>query len=85
MSKRISRRDYSAELIYTCVLFEQIESHYCPDSLEKWYAHINGLSAIMMLYSPKKGDSPIMAIIYGQHQKFRVICRVLLLLSIAQT
>lgn len=25
MSKRISRRDYSAELIYTCVLFEQIE------------------------------------------------------------
>lgn len=26
-----------------------------------------------MLYSPKKGDSPIMAIIYGQHQKFRVV------------
>lgn len=25
MSKRISRRDYSADLIYTCVLFEQIE------------------------------------------------------------
>lgn len=51
----------------------KIQTHYCPDSLDKLHAHIDGLSAIMRLYHPKKGDSPIIAIIYGQHQKFRVV------------
>lgn len=91
MSKALSRRDYSADLVYTCAVFEQIEVrntwlvnekqilltniqiHHCPDSLDKWYAHIDGLSAIMRLYQPKKGDSPVMDLIYGQHQKFRVV------------
>jgi hypothetical protein len=27
----------------------------------------------MRLYQPKKGDSPIIAVIYGQHQKFKVV------------
>lgn len=92
LSKTLSRKDYTPDLIYTCALFEQIEvrnilvfvqstqksltnikSHYCPDSLDKLHAHIDGLSAIMRLYHPKKDDSHIMALIYGQHQKLRVV------------
>lgn len=51
----------------------KIQAHYCPDSLDKLHAHIDGLSAIMRLYRPKKDDSHIISLIYGQHQKIRVV------------
>jgi hypothetical protein len=63
----------------------KIQSHYCPDSLDKLHAHIDGLSAIMRLYKPKKNDAPLIALIYGQHQKFRVVSEPLWQISMSMT
>ncbi|KAJ5733726.1 hypothetical protein N7493_002512 [Penicillium malachiteum] len=72
ISKAISRKAYNADLVYTCTLFGQIGAHYCPDSLNQPFLHIDGLIAISKLYHAGEDDSPLIGTIYGQLQKFRL-------------
>ncbi|KAE8370998.1 hypothetical protein BDV26DRAFT_287114 [Aspergillus bertholletiae] len=72
MSRKLDRKAYSDDIIYTCVLFDQIETHHCPESLTDWFSHIDGLTAIMQSYRSKDIESPLMNAIYGPHHKLKV-------------
>ncbi|OJJ45127.1 hypothetical protein ASPZODRAFT_27137 [Penicilliopsis zonata CBS 506.65] len=69
----ISRKAYTDDIIYTCVIFLQIQAHHCPSSLGEWLAHVDGLTAIMKYYDPKTFTSPILAVIHGQYHRFKVL------------
>ncbi|KAJ5948962.1 hypothetical protein N7454_002269 [Penicillium verhagenii] len=73
MSKAISRKSYTDDLIYTCFIFQQIQIHYCPSSLAEWLTHFDGLGAIMKCYRPTKSTSQILATIYGQSHALSVV------------
>lgn len=38
-----------------------------------WFAHIDGLGAIMRYYRPETPSNPILGTIYGNHQKLKVV------------
>ncbi|KAJ5973590.1 hypothetical protein N7481_010800 [Penicillium waksmanii] len=74
MSKAISRKDYSLDIVYTCIVFQQIQSHYCPHGLDEWLVHLDGLGAIMRYYCPGSSLSgPMLSFIYGHHLKLKTV------------
>ncbi|KAJ5621564.1 hypothetical protein N7528_006347 [Penicillium herquei] len=50
----------------------ETQAHYCPDSLNQPFLHIDGLIAISKLYHAREDESPLIGTIYGQLQKFRL-------------
>lgn len=73
MSNMISRDSFTEEILYTAVIFQEIESSYCPNGLGSWLAHINGLNLIMKHYRQRTGNNPLIGPIYQRYQKLRMI------------
>ncbi|CAI7616690.1 unnamed protein product [Penicillium manginii] len=73
LSSMISRDVFSEDIVYTAVLFQEIESSYCPNGLVSWLAHINGLNTIMKHYRQRTVHNPLIGPIYQRYQKLRMI------------
>ncbi|CAI7676282.1 unnamed protein product [Penicillium pancosmium] len=73
MGSMITRDVYSDDIIYCTVLFQEIETYYCPTNLHAWIAHIVGTNAILNHYRHRLGQSPLVHTIYHEYQKQRLV------------
>ncbi|KAJ5669055.1 hypothetical protein N7462_010125 [Penicillium macrosclerotiorum] len=73
MSSMISRDAYSDDIIYTTVIFQELETCYCPHGLQAWVAHIAGTNAILSHYRHRADRSPLVNAIYHEYQKLRIV------------
>ncbi|KAJ5082815.1 hypothetical protein N7532_011858 [Penicillium argentinense] len=73
MAKMISQDAYSDDLVYTAVIFQEIESCYCPNGLQTWLAHIKGVNTLLKHYRHKAVSNPLIEAIYHRYQKLRTL------------
>ncbi|KAJ5087916.1 hypothetical protein N7456_011532 [Penicillium angulare] len=73
LSFAICRNDSYHDIIYTAYIFQEVEGIHCPDGLQKWMSHIQGMNAILTHYESKVSDNPITDIIYKHRQKMNII------------
>ncbi|KAJ5151220.1 uncharacterized protein N7482_010472 [Penicillium canariense] len=73
MSSMINKDDYCDDIIYTTVIFQEIETCYSPQGLKGWLAHIAGTNAILSHYRSRADSSPLVSAIYHEYQKLRIV------------
>ncbi|OQE28691.1 hypothetical protein PENSTE_c003G07823 [Penicillium steckii] len=73
MSNILGGKMYNDDMVYTSVVFQQIQTHYCPYTLGEWIAHVDGLCAIMTCYRRRMQTTPMIAAIFGKYQKMKVL------------
>ncbi|CEJ61445.1 hypothetical protein PMG11_09979 [Penicillium brasilianum] len=73
LSIMMSQNNYCDDIVYTTIVFQEIESCYCPHGLHIWVAHIAGTNAILRHFRRRAGKNPLIDAIYNQHQKLRIL------------
>lgn len=73
MAAMINRDTYCDDIIYTTVIFQEIETYHCPHGLQGWISHVVGTNAIMNHYRRRPGKSALVDTIYHEYQKQRLV------------
>ncbi|CAG7930618.1 unnamed protein product [Penicillium olsonii] len=81
MSHALSRQFYTDELLYTAIIFQELEAIYCPNNLGAFVMHVVGISSILKRYRPQILAAPLTAAIYHKHHKLKVFITNFLSLS----
>ncbi|KAJ5174713.1 uncharacterized protein N7482_000590 [Penicillium canariense] len=73
VKNNIYRNAWNAEIVYTAVIFQELEGYCCAFDLRAWLAHTQGTSTILRYYRDILPRNPLLDAIYNQHQKMRLI------------
>ncbi|KAJ5100123.1 hypothetical protein N7532_007124 [Penicillium argentinense] len=73
VSNMITRDAYCDDIIYATVIFQEIETCYCPHDLQAWMAHIAGTNAILSHCRERAERGPLVNAIYQEHQKLQTV------------
>ncbi|KAJ5180582.1 hypothetical protein N7492_003792 [Penicillium capsulatum] len=64
------RRDIrTPEVLYATVIFQVLEAIYCPNGLQVWIAHQDGMNALLRYYQPTTPCNLLVRAIYENQQK----------------
>ncbi|KAJ5682701.1 hypothetical protein N7462_005866 [Penicillium macrosclerotiorum] len=73
MSSMINQDYFCDDIIYTTIIFQEMELCYCPDGLQTWFTHISGTNAILSHYRRRAKKTPLVDSIYHEHQKLVIV------------
>ncbi|KAJ5439346.1 uncharacterized protein N7458_010344 [Penicillium daleae] len=73
VKNNIYRNAWNAEIVYTAVIFQELEGYCCAFDLRAWLAHTQGTSTLLRYYRDLLPRNPLLDAIYNQHQKMRLI------------
>ncbi|KAJ5259415.1 hypothetical protein N7478_012396 [Penicillium angulare] len=72
-SKRLNQNSYAEEFLHAAVIFQEIQTYFCPESILELFAHIEGLNAILRHQAPKAPNNTGITSTYLQHARQRTL------------
>ncbi|KAJ5256545.1 hypothetical protein N7478_012649 [Penicillium angulare] len=72
-SKHLNQNSYAEEFVHAAVIFQEIQTYFCPESIIELFAHIEGLNAILRYQAPKAFNNTAITSAYLQHAKQRTL------------
>ncbi|KAJ5586674.1 uncharacterized protein N7459_002439 [Penicillium hispanicum] len=77
MSTMISRNAYCDDLVYTAAIFQSLErlhpAHHCPNGIQIWLSHHDGLNALIERCHPRTTRNPLLKAIYDYIELSRAL------------
>ncbi|KAJ5088663.1 hypothetical protein N7456_012279 [Penicillium angulare] len=70
-SKHLNQNSHAEEFVHAAVIFQEIQTYFCPESIIELFAHIEGLNAILKHQAPKAFNNGAITSTYLHHAKQR--------------